>query len=413
MEVYVARQPILNKKLEVFAYELLYRDNQRENVYLAGNDNHATSEVINSFLQFGINDLSEGKPCFINFTETLLENTIPTFLQPELMVIEVLESVRPTDQIIETCQNLKKLGYRIALDDFECREEDENFHKLIHLADIIKIDIQKTSRTEQLRIMNRLQDTSIVFLAEKVETREEYEQCVKDGYTYFQGYFFSKPVTLSTRDLPVLHHNLFILISELSKEEPDIDKITQYIESDVSLSYKLLRLLNSPAIGLVYEIKSIKQSIVLLGLIELRKWIYVISFRERYDKSDRLTEEVIKLSLTRAKASELIALHLGNRKDSSRLFLTGLFSLVDTIYKQPLIHILKNLPLEQVIKDTLLGKETSLTSVKNLVCAAEKGEWSKMDALAGELGINAKSFNNLYKQSVKWARDVMLGKELV
>lgn len=413
MEVYVGRQPILNKKLEVFAYELLYRDNQHKNVYLAGNDDYATSEVINSFLQFGINDLSEGKPCFINFTETLLENTVPTFLQPELMVIEVLESVRPTDQIIKNCQSLKKLGYRIALDDFEFQEQDDNFQKLIHLADIIKIDIQKTSKAEQLRIMKRLQKTPIVFLAEKVETREEYVQCVKDGYTYFQGYFFSKPVILSTKDLPVLHHNLFILISELSKEEPDIDKITQYIESDVSLSYKLLRLLNSQAIGLVYQIKSIKQSIVLLGLIELRKWIYVISFRERYDKSDRLTEEVIKLSLTRAKASELISLHLGNRRDSSRLFLTGLFSLVETIYKQPLDHILSSLPLDQIIKDTLLGKDTSLTSVKNLVSAAEKGEWSKMDALAVELGINAMTFNDLYRQSVKWARDVMIGKELV
>lgn len=411
MEVFVARQPILTKNQEVFAYELLYRDNEYENLYSNGNHDQATFEVINSFLHFGIDDLSEGKPCFINFTETILENSVPTFLHPELIVIEVLESVKPTKQIIENCLTLKRQGYRIALDDFELINEDENATKLVELADIIKIDIQKTNRTEQLRIMNKLQHANITFLAEKVETREEYEQCLKDGYTYFQGYFFSKPVILSTSDLPVLNHNLLVLISELSKDEPDIDRITKFIESDVALSYKLLRLLNSPSIGLVNKIKSIKQAIVLLGLIELRKWIFVLSFREHLEKSEPFLQEVIKLSLTRAKASELISIHVGKRNDSSSSFLTGLFSLVETIFKQPLEIVLHKLPLEENIKETLLGKETSLSAVKNLVCAAEKGEWYRMDPIASKLKLNAEDFNKLYKQSLKWAKDVMTGKE--
>src|SRR5690606_19740960 len=144
----------------------------------------ATSEVINSFLQIGIEELSDGKPCFVNFTETLLENTVPTFLQPELMVVEILETVRPTEKIIENCMKLKAQGYKIALDDFELVENDINFNKLISLADIIKIDIQKTNQFEQLKIMNELQNRNIVFLAEKVETRGEFEQCLYDGYSY-------------------------------------------------------------------------------------------------------------------------------------------------------------------------------------------------------------------------------------
>ncbi|WP_026905882.1 EAL and HDOD domain-containing protein [Paucisalibacillus globulus] len=413
MEVFVARQPILTKRQEVYAYELLYRRNKQDNLYTSVDSNQATSEVINSFLQIGMEELSEGKPCFVNFTETLLENTIPTFLRPELMVIEILETVRPTEKVLENCRKLKAQGYKIALDDFELIEDNENFSKLITLADFIKIDVQQTSRAKQLWIMNKLQNKNIIFLAEKVETREEFEQCLKDGYSLFQGYFFSKPVILSTNDVPVFNHNLYIITSELSKEEPDIDRISGIIESDISLSYKLLRLLNSPAIGLVYKIKSIKQAIVLLGLIELRKWVYVLSFREHLEKSDPTIDEVIKLCLTRAKACELISLHIGRRQASSSLFLTGLFSLIEPIFKKPLTEILLDLPLDQEIKATLLGKETSLTPVINLVCSAEKGDWGKMEQLVNELGLNAEKYNELYKKSLKWGREVISGTKIL
>ncbi|MEN2767412.1 EAL and HDOD domain-containing protein [Ornithinibacillus xuwenensis] len=412
MEVFVARQPILTKKQEVFAYELLYRNNKQDNKFSHTDIDQATSEVINSFLQIGIEELSEGKPCFINFTEKILANSIPTFIQPESMVIEILEGVNPTDKVIENCSLLKAQGYKIALDDFEMKVGNPNFHLLLELADIIKIDIQKTARDEQIRIMRELKKYDLIYLAEKVETREEFKQCLQDGYTYFQGYFFSKPVILSTNDYPVQNHSVFVVISELTKREPDIEKIAKIIEADVSLSYKLLRLLNSPSIGLVYKIKSIKQAIVLLGLIELRKWFYVLSIRETLASSGDAPDEIIKLCLTRAKANEMISQHIGRDEDSSSFFLTGLLSLVETIFKQPLENILKKLPLDREIKDTLRGKDTSLNPVLKLVYAAERADWKSIDSHTKEIGIDQKVFFDLHHASRKWAKDVLDGSDL-
>ncbi|WP_010098707.1 EAL and HDOD domain-containing protein [Ornithinibacillus scapharcae] len=409
MEVFVARQPILTRKLEVFAYELLYRQNKQQNHISNLNHDYATSEVINSFLQIGIDVLSEGKPCFINFSEKLLEGTFPTFLHPELTVIEVLETVRPTKKVIENCLKLKSEGYKIALDDFELRNENENYNRLIDLADIVKIDVRLSNREEQLRIMKALEGRNIEFLAEKVETREEYEQCLEDGFAYFQGYFFSKPTILSTNDIPVLNHNLYVIITELSKGEPDIESISRIIESDISLSIKLLRLLNSPAIGLVNKIKSIKQAIVLLGLVELKKWIYVLSLREHLERTDHLADEVIKLSLTRAKASELVAINIGKQSECSSYFLTGLLSLVETIYRQPKEHIISKLPLDQEIKDTLQSRETSLLPVYKLICAVESGEWEVMEEVLSHYGLRVDTFNELYKQALRWAKEVVEG----
>ncbi|GGA81103.1 EAL and HDOD domain-containing protein [Ornithinibacillus halotolerans] len=409
MELFVARQPILTTKQDVFAYELLYRNNNYDNRYSMINNERATSEVINSLLQIGIDEISENKPCFINFSETLLEQDLPTILGPKNIVIEVLESVNPTDQVIQNCIRLKEMGYKIALDDFELRESSHNFNRLIELADIIKIDIQKTGRIEQLWMIEKLMSENVTFLAEKVETREEFEQCLIDGYSLFQGYFFSKPIILSTSDIPILSHNLFLIMSAISTEEPNINKIAEIIESDLALSYKLLRLLNSPSLGLIYEIKSIRQAIMLLGLIELRKWIFVLSYREQLRTLEAPLDEVIKLSLTRAKACELIFLHLGKSKNASSAFLVGLFSLMDTIFKQPLEYLLYKIPVDRIIRDTLLDTETALSPVCNLVIAAEKGDWSTMEQLLHQMNIKQEKFNVLYHQSVSWAIDVLKG----
>jgi EAL and modified HD-GYP domain-containing signal transduction protein len=188
VEVYLARQPILNKNLEIVAYELLYRSNKTNNFAVLDND-QATIDVLNSSIQIGIDDLSEGKPCFVNFTDTLLKNELPNYFPSNMLTVEILETVTLTDEIINICRNLKVQGYKIALDDFELIDNGFNYQTIMSLVDIIKIDIQKTPRERQLYIKNLLNQYDVDFLAEKVETIKEYQQCLIDGYNYFQGYF--------------------------------------------------------------------------------------------------------------------------------------------------------------------------------------------------------------------------------
>ncbi|MFC3885047.1 EAL and HDOD domain-containing protein [Bacillus songklensis] len=200
-----------------------------------------------------------------------------------------------------------------------------------------------------------------------------------------------------------------IIMEELSQLEPKIDRVTEIIEANLSLSFKLLKLMNSPIFGRVYEIKSIKQAIVLLGLKELKKWIYVLSLRETVNNASQVPNEVIKMCFTRAKVSELIALNIGKRLECPSYFLTGMLSLIDTLLKQPLEKLMKQLPLDKEIKDALLGSPSPYRDVLDLVIVVERAEWSEIGKLADRVGIGKQKLFDIYKESMKWTKGVMEG----
>ena len=234
MEVFVARQPIFNAKEDIISYELLYRNNN-ENVFPNINGDQATTDVlINSFLNIGINELSNGKPCFINFTENLLHLRLPTYFQPDDIVVEILENVIPNTKIIDICKELKQLGYKIALDDFIYNDDNPHFYEYIQYADIIKVDMLQTPPATLTKIEAIARVLNIKLLAEKVETRGEYEVLKQKGYDFFQGYFFSKPVIVSAHDIPTYFHSYIDIIKNLSMTEPNIDVIASLIERDLS-----------------------------------------------------------------------------------------------------------------------------------------------------------------------------------
>lgn len=403
MEVYVAKQPIFDSRENVISYELLYRSG-RENVYNASDGDKATSEVIiNSFLNIGIKDLSEGKPCFVNFTENLLKLKLPTYFSPLNLVIEILEDVPITEELIEICKELKMLGYRIALDDFFLMHGNDLTMELLKIIDIVKIDFLATSRKARLQMMEYLVPYDLIFLAEKVETREEYEQAKEDGYSYFQGYFFSKPIILQSHDIPSYFQSYFTVLEYLDSPEPDLDQITEVIETDISLSYKLLKLINSPVIRPKYEISSIRQAIVLLGLIEIKKWIYVLALKGLQEEKNNATlGELIHLSLTRAKLGEFLAVVENNKQNKSKYFLLGLLSCIDSFLHLPMSTILEGLPITKEIKSALLGEENHYKLVLDLMEGAERSNKKNQSLTKYPYDLTEAQLFEMYLKSSTW-----------
>jgi c-di-GMP-related signal transduction protein len=407
MEVFVARQPIFNSKEEVFGYELLYRNNQ-VNAFPDIDEDQATAEVIiNSFLNIGIDQLSEGKPCFINFTEKLLKLRVPAYFRPREIVVEILETVEPSAELIRICRDLKELGYQIALDDYVFNETNPFARQLLKYADIIKVDFLNTPKEMREKIELLVNQLKIKTIAEKVETREEYEEAKSKGYDYFQGYFFEKPVIMSTHDIPVYFQSYYEMIQNLSKEEPSLDRITELIERDISLSYKLLKLINSPAYRPKQKINSIRQAIVLLGLIELEKWIYVLAVRENIVKDSQLAEETIRLSMTRARMCEEIGRLRTGKSVSSSYFMTGMFSLMDSLLSIPMNQILAELPLQDDICEALQGESNNLKEILDLAVAVEKAQWSRISEMCNKLNVDERTIFKIYSEALAWSSQLL------
>jgi len=402
MEIFVARQPIFNCRQEVYAYELLYRSGAKK-FYSTLNGDRASSEVItNSFLLIGLETLTRGKKAFINFTRNLLENDVAMLLPKDHIVVEILEDIEPDEKILAACRKLKELGFLLALDDFISAEK---FKPLIELVDIIKVDFLKTPPEERSAIVKKVGRKRTLFLAEKVETKEDFLQAAESGYSYFQGYFFSKPDLLAGRDIPSYKLTYLKILQELNKQEIDFDRLEKLIKTDVSLSYKLLRFINSLYFGFYSEIRSIKQALVLLGQKEIYKWLSLIALKSI---GENKPDELIVAAICRAKFCELLAPSVGLKHRSSDLFLMGMFSLIDAFLDRPLNEALGELPISDEIKDALLGGQSRFRDVYELVLAYEAGDWEKLSRKAARLELEEREIKEVYINSLEYTNQIFL-----
>jgi c-di-GMP-related signal transduction protein len=401
MDVYVARQPIFNKQKKVIGYELLYRSGL-QNFFDHNDGDRATSDVItNSFSVIGLEVLTGGKRAFINFTENLLKSDIASILPPDLIAVEILEDIRPDKEIIEICKKLKRLSYILVLDDFVAIEQ---ITPLIEFADIIKVDFLKTNVDQRKQLIKDVGTDHVKFLAEKVETEEEFSMAAEMGYSYFQGYFFSKPTIYKGRDLPSYKLNYLRIIQEVNQPEISFNQLEAIIKQDLSLSYKLLRLINSAAFGFNTKITSIKYALVLLGIKEFVRWITVIALR---GMGDDKPDELIVASLIRAKYAENLAPKLGLYEQASDLFLMGLFSLMDALLDRPIGEILNELPISPAVKGAILGTEKNIfRNVYELVVAYEQGLMTQLDNKNKLLGIEESELARLYINSIHWVNQI-------
>lgn len=401
MDVFVARQPIFDRWLEVAAYELFFRYGGKDFYDHLDGDQASSRVITDSLFIIGLKKLTGGKRAFINFTKNLLLDEVATILPPELIAVEVLETVEPDEEIVAACDKLKQLGYMLVLDDFALKIK---FNPLIEMADIIKVDFIDTDQEERKSLVDWFATKKLKFLAEKVESRGTYDEALNFGYTYFQGYFFSKPVVLSGRDLPSYKVNYIKMIHEINRPDPDIDRIEQVFKADVSLSYKLLRCINSAAFGLRSKVTSIKHALILMGLRELKKWVSLVVL---LGLGEDKPQELLTLSIVRARFCELLAPLMGFKDRAPDLFMLGMFSLIDAFVDRSLSDILDEMPLSDEIKYALIGKGSTYSKVYDLVIAYEKGDWDHFSQLVADQKINEAELPKLYTESVEWSHNVL------
>ncbi|MBE6086893.1 EAL and HDOD domain-containing protein [Clostridium beijerinckii] len=402
MDIFVARQPIFNRKNEVVAYELLFRNGQN-NFYNNTNGDEATLKVIaNTFYTFDFKDITDNKKAFINFTEELIKKEIATILPKEYVVIEILENIEPNDEIVDACKRLKKRGFILALDDFVFHTK---YIKLIEIADIIKIDFKITTGDERKKVFELKKiNNKIKFLAEKVENKEEYDEALKLGYSYFQGYYFSKPIVLSRKNIPTNKDTAIKILKLINKDDFDFNKLEELIIKDLGLSYKIIKLINSSAYCLKNEVKSIKYAIALLGRKEIIKWLYVVLLN---DLKENNTDELIKVSLQRAKLCELICNMSEYKNKVYSAYMVGLFSVMDAILNCSIEVILKELYIDDEIKEGLTEKGDFLNKILKLAINYEKGQWENVEFYTKEIGVNDNNLAEAYIDAIKWADDVV------
>ncbi len=395
MDVFVARQPIFDREQKVFGYELLHRSGA-VNAYECIDGDQATAEVIiNSLLVIGLDILTRGQKAFINFSYNLLIKESALLLPKSLIVIEILEDVLPDEKIISSCQKLKELGYIIALDDFVYKEE---FLPLLELVDIVKVCFLETDTVEREAIVKRNTHKKVKFLAEKVESQEDFQQALRMGYSYFQGYFFSKPIIIPGRDIPSFNPTYFRLLQEIYRPEIDYSQLEKYMKQDVSLSYKLLKYINSIQFGFRDEIRSIKQALAILGRKGLIKWASLLLLR---NIGSNKPAELLVSSICRANFCELIAPQVRLKDRSSDFFLMGLFSHIDAFLDRPMATIIDELPMANDVKGALLGKTNTFRIVHELTADYERGDWDNFSKKVQYLKLREEAVAQMYLEALK------------
>jgi len=393
-EVFIGRQPIFDTQVQIVGYELLYRSATMNKAEFA-DGNHATSAVIsNAFLEIGLEKLVGDKWAFINLTRKFLLGELPIPLHHDQLVLEVLEDITLDEEVLNALKKLKKQGYKLAMDDVV---DPADIMGSFGLAHFVKVDLMKVDRSCLPGHMKIYKKYGLKTLAEKVETKEEFDWCLSLGFDYFQGYFLCKPNVIKEKKISGARMSIMRLLAELQTPSTEFGQIDLIIRQDVSLSYKLLRLINSAYYARASEIKSIKQALTLLGLNQIRAWVSLLLLSETDNKPPAL----IITAMVRAKMAELLV-DKNPRIKGEEAFTVGLFSVLDALLDLPFEEVFKQIPLSPLITQALIEKKGELGKLLNIVLAQEQGDW---DSLESEM-LDRDQIQTSYLQAVAWADEV-------
>lgn len=318
--------------------------------------NYATKRVLSDAITlFGLDTLTNSKPAFINFTEKLILEEFPRLADPKDIVVELLEDIKITPEVVEKISKLKELGDTIALDDYL---GDPDFDKILPYIDILKVDFILTDRSEQKKISRKLGD-SIILLAEKVETNEEYEWAKSIGYQLFQGYFFSRPITYKKKSQRISSATFVMLMAELQKGDVDFAKCCSIIRTDTVLTYKILQKMTTMEYFRGNIISNVEQAFTMMGIVGLRRWLLLLMATENNKTG---SNELARIAFLRGLYAEALIKKSDRAKESEHAFLMGMFSLLDKILDENREKLLEDVAISEEVRDALLEKAENVYS---------------------------------------------------
>ena len=394
---YVARQPILDLRGRVHGYELLFRAGPE--AVFRGDGDFATRTMLDNSVLFGMDKMTGGLPAFVNCTAQALTERLVDVLPPSMTVLEILETIDPTPAVIGACRKLKETGFRLALDDFTWSPKWE---PLVALADYIKVDFMLLDASAREQLRRKLKNAAVALIAEKIETQEDYKQACKEGFTYFQGYYFCRPVLMKGRRIPA--NRLFhIRLLELLRHDPmDLREVGKLVKLDASLAYRLLRLVNSPMCAVRQEVRSIEAALVAVGEDAFRR-IATVAIGSELNANR--PPEILRMAFVRGRFCEVAATLCA--LDPTEQYLLGVFSLLPAMLEVSMAELAPAFPLREKIREALAGVLSRDGSLLMWAERYEHGDWVRCDAIAQSYGLNQEELVRCFQEAVVWAESTL------
>jgi EAL and modified HD-GYP domain-containing signal transduction protein len=394
---YVARQPILDLRGRVHGYELLFRSGHED--AFRGDGDLATRTMLDNAVIFGLEKLTGGLPAFVNCTAEALTGQLVHVLPASMTVLEILETLEPTPGLIAACRKLKASGFRLALDDFTWQPK---FEPLLALADYIKVDFTLTNAQERKSLLQRLDGFAVALVAEKIETQDEYRQACAEGFTLFQGFYFCRPVLLQGHKVPVNRLSHIEILQLLQGDSIDLRKLARQLKRDASLTYRLLRLVNSPVCAIRQEVRSIQAALLAVGEDVFRR---VATLAITSELNAGQSPEILRMAFVRGRFCELAAELCG--MDPTEQYLLGMFSLLPAMLRLPMDELTPALALRVEIRQALKGADIPERRLLHWMECQERGDWVACDAQAQVHGLNPEQLTRCYAAAVLWAEDAL------
>lgn len=394
---YATRQPILAADESVLGYKLLFRTDVVSH-FSGGAQEGDSQAAIDMSSMIGLDTLCDNRIAFIGCDRNVLVDRSLAFLPPQKVVAELGPNLIVDDAAYEACCDLKNAGFRIALDDFTQNDQRQS---LVHLADFLKFDISRPGWQDVVSVFRSEHWESCDLIAERVESREEFEFARRAGFQFFQGFFFRKPESMRARSALTNRGIYLRLLRAVSDPEFSWDEVEELIKSDAALYYRMLRFVNSAAFPIRCEVKSIRQALLLLGDDDVRRWCRLAGM---FEMSQGRRSELILTTLVRARFCELV----GDRFEHSDvdLFLLGMLSLMDAILEIPMSAVLDGLPIDDASRILLVAHEGELRPLYDLIAALEAGAWEGVVSACALLGLDEADAANCYSTAIDWAQSL-------